>query len=225
MDFSVKKIENKKIHSTLFDFGIISCFRLGCCGAVKSFRCLHMIYAIIIGLIILAEIVLVIIFVFYQNRFKNELVNKLQESIQKYYVGPVFNNSTITNSISLSWDLAQFNLQCCGAFNQTDYQNAANWNRTNPYNPETNLIVPLTCCPMTASKTWNHLPANMSEASTCATTAVNSYSQGCYDRLIDIMNQYQKYVIIGGSIIGVVEILAFLSAMLLFFRRTDYENV
>lgn len=184
-----------------------------------------MIYAIIVGLIILAEIVLVIIFVFYQNRFKNELVNKLQESIRKYYVGPTFNNSTITNSVSTSWDLAQFNLQCCGAFNQTDYQNAQNWNRTNPYRPETNLTVPFTCCPMNGEKTWNRLPTDMSQASTCATTGVSSYSQGCYDRLIGLMNQYKTYVIIGGIIVGVVEILAFLFAILLYCRRSDYENV
>ena len=75
--------------------------------------------------------------------FKNQLL--------KYYVGTPINNSTSINPISLAWDFAQFNLQCCGAVNKNDYSNATNWNRTNPYQPNTNLIVPFTCCPLNAA--------------------------------------------------------------------------
>jgi len=63
----------------------------------------------------------------------------------------------------------------------------------------------------------------MTDANTCATTGVNAYSQGCYDRLIDILAQYKTYIIIGGVIVGVVEILAILFAILLYCRKKDYE--
>jgi hypothetical protein len=62
----------------------------------------------------------------------------------------------------------------------------------------------------------------MSSADACATTGVNAYSQGCYDRLIDLLANYKIYVIIGGVIVGVVEILAFLFAILLYCRKEDY---
>ncbi|CAF0748643.1 unnamed protein product [Adineta steineri] len=196
---------------------------LGCCGAIKGFKCLHILYAIIIGGIILAEIIIIILFMAYQNSFKSDLVGKLQKSIQRYYVGPPINNSTVSNPISLSWDFAQFNFQCCGAINKSDYLNTTSWNRTNPYYPNTTLTVPFTCCALNATKNWNGLPTNMIEANTCATTGTTAYTQGCYDRLVDLVYSYKKYVIIGGAIIGVVEILAFLFAILLYCRKADYN--
>ena len=182
-------------------------------------------YAAIIGIIILAEIALIILYVVSQKRMKNELVFKLQESIVKYYMGTPLNNSTSSNPVSLSWDFAQFNLQCCGAINQYDYLNATNWNRTNPYQPNITLTVPFTCCPLNSTKNWDSLPSNMVEANTCATTGINAYSQGCYDRFIAVLNQYKIYLIIGGAVIGVVEILAFLFAILLYCRKKDYDDV
>jgi hypothetical protein len=168
---------------------------------------------------------LIIVYVVYQNHFKTEFVTKLQESIIKHYVGPPLNNSNSTNPISLSWDFAQFNLQCCGVVNQNDYANATYWNRTDPYQANATLIVPFTCCPLNSTKTWNGLPTNMIEADTCATTGINAYSQGCYNRLIDLLGKYKTYVIIGGVVVGVVEILALLFAILLYCRKKDYQDV
>lgn len=195
--------------------------RLGCCGAMKSFRCLHVLYAIIVGAIILVEIALLIVFFVNQNRFKSEFVHKLQQSIVTYYVGPPTGNATVANSISLAWDLAQFNLQCCGAAGKTDYINATNWNRTNPYRSNATLTVPFTCCPVNATRNWNGLPANMSEANACATTGVNAYAQGCYERLSGLMFSYKDYVIVGVAIIGTVEVFALLFAIILFCRRSQ----
>lgn len=203
---------------------IFFCF-LGCCGAIKTFRFLHLIYAIVIGGIILIEIIVIIIFVIYQNRFKTEFVTNLQKSIANDYIGLPFTNSTPTNSISLAWDYAQFSLHCCGAVNKTDYVNATNWNRTNPYQANSTLAVPFTCCPLNIDYNGNGIPTNMTGANTCAITGINAYSQGCYDRLMDLLSKYKLYVIIGGIIVGVVEILALLFAILLYCRRNDYENV
>jgi len=198
---------------------------VGCCGAIKGFRFLHLLYAAIIGIIILAEIALVILYVASQHRLKNEFVLKLQESIVKYYVGTPLNNSSSSNPVSLSWDFTQFNLQCCGVISKKDYSNTTNWNRTNPYQPGAPLSVPFTCCPLNAKKNWNGLPTNMIEANTCATTEINAYSQGCYARFIDLFNQYKIYIIIGGIVILAVEICAFLLAILLYCRKRDYDDI
>jgi len=63
----------------------------------------------------------------------------------------------------------------------------------------------------------------MTDANTCAITGINAYSEGCYDRLIDLLAQYKTYIIIGGVIVGVVEIFAILFAILLYSRKKDYE--
>lgn len=199
---------------------------LGCCGAIKGFRFLHLIYAVIITLIIIAEIVTVVLFVSYQNRFRMELVTKLQRSIQNFYVGTPVGNASATNPVSLSWDFIQFNLKCCGAVNQNDFSRSTNWTRANPYEGNaTNLVVPFTCCPMNVAPNWNNLPSDMSSANYCAKTGNGVYDRGCYDRLMDLILVYKKNVIIGVVIVLVVEILAVVFAIALYCRKSDYNTV
>lgn len=222
MDFSVRYSNTLII---IVDKFSIASFVLGCCGAIKGFRFLHFLYAIIIALIIIAEVAIVITFLAYQNRFRTELVTRLQTSISRYYVGTPINNATLANSVSLSWDFAQFNLQCCGALGSQDFSSAANWDRKNPYQESTNLTVPFTCCPLSGAKSWTELPTDLSSASACATTGTNAYTQGCYDRLVDTLAQYKNNVIIGCIVVGVVEVLAFLFAILLYCRKEDYATL
>jgi tetrahydromethanopterin S-methyltransferase subunit B len=198
----------------------------GCCGSIKGFRFLHVFYAVVIGVIIIAEIAIVIVFITYQNRFRSELVTKLQDSIAAYYVGTPTSNSSAVNPVSLSWDFAQFNLQCCGAVNKNDFGRATNWTRRNPYEGNaTNLQVPFTCCPLSAAKSWTQLPTDMSGANNCAKTTSTAYERGCYDRLIDIVATYKNNVIIGLIIVGVVEVLALIFAVVLFRRKEDYNSL
>ncbi|CAF1984803.1 unnamed protein product [Rotaria magnacalcarata] len=198
---------------------------LGCCGAIKGFRFLHLVYAFIIGIIIVAEIAIIIAFIAYQNDFKAELVTRLRESIASFYVGTAVDNSTATNPVSVSWDFTQFNLQCCGAIGPSDYSRAEKWNRKNPYNQATNLTVPFTCCPLNDTKSWTILPADLSAASTCAITGQDAYLQGCYDRLLGLLLAYKKNVIIGAVIVGVIEILAFIFAISLYCRKDNYDSL
>lgn len=200
-------------------------FLLGCCGAIKGFRFLHVIYAIVIGVIIIAEIAIVIIFVAYQSRFRSELVTKLRESIATYYVGTPTNNATNVNPISLSWDFAQYNLHCCGATSKNDFSNATHWDRKNPYTPAVDLTVPFTCCPLGGTPSWTQLPTDLSAGNACATTGVNVYAQGCYDRLLDIISSYKNKFIIGLVVVGVVELLAFIFAIVLYRRKEDYNTL
>jgi len=198
---------------------------LGCCGAIKGFRCLHLLYAVILGVIIAVEIAIVVAFFTYQNQFRNELVGKLQDSIQTYYVGPPIDNTTV-NSVSLAWDFTQFNLDCCGAIGQNDFLLASNWSRVNPYQSNATLTVPFTCCRLGGHKSWTDLPTNMSLASKCATTGDTAYKKGCYDSLMDVIATYKKYFIIVGVIVGVVEMLAFIIALLLYCRKTEeYDSL
>ena len=196
-------------------------FLLGCCGAIKGFRFLHLLYASVVGLVILAEIAIVVIFFLYQSRFRTQLVATLQDSIAVNYVGIPLNNKTVVNSASLSWDFAQFNLQCCGAVNKNDFIRASNWTRQNPYDTSKQLVVPFTCCPLNATKSWTQLPTNYSSATQCATTGETAYVQGCYDRLADILSSYKTGVIVGGVVVLVIEVLALVFAVLLYRRKED----
>lgn len=199
---------------------------LGCCGAIKGFRFLHLIYAVVISLIIIAEVTVLILFVGYQNRFRIELVSRLQHSIQNYYVGTPIGDRKTSNPISLAWDFAQLNLQCCGAVTQNDFSRSTNWTRENPYEANmANLMIPFTCCPMKVAPNWSQLPSDMSSANECAKTGNGAYDRGCYDRLMDLIVVYKKNVVIGVAIVFVVEILAVIFAISLYCRKSDYNTV
>lgn len=200
-------------------------FCLGCCGAIKGFRFLHVLYAVVIALIILAEVALVVVFVAYQNQFRAQLVTKLRQSIATYYVGTPTNSSTIVNPVSLSWDFAQFNLQCCGAISKNDFSNATGWDHKDPYTPAVNLAIPFTCCPLNTTKSWTELPTDFSAANGCATTGVTTYTSGCYDRLVSLVVAYKNNFIIGVAVVGTVELLALIFAILLYRRKEEYNTL
>jgi len=200
---------------------------LGCCGAIKTFKCLHILYCIIIGLIIVVEIAITACFVAYQAKFKSEFVSKLQLSIQTQYVGvPV--NGTATNAISLAWDFVQYNMKCCGAYNESDY-NLPNmkWNKTNPYGGAS-LMFPLTCCPVntTEGQNWDQLPlADIYTADTCAVTGVGVYNVGCYDQLVQLIRSYKTKAIIILVFVLAIELVAFLFALSLYCRKSEYNTL
>lgn len=150
----------------------------------------------------------------------------LRNSIANFYVGTPRSTNQTVNPVSLAWDFTQFNLQCCGALNKNDFQQAQNWTRQNPYENNTpNLVVPFTCCAMNATPNWSELPKDMSSANTCAKNGTTAYSRGCYDRLVDLIVTYKNNVIIGAAVVGVVEVLAFLFAILLYCRKEEYKSV
>ena len=101
---------------------------------------------------------------------------------------------------------------------------AKHWNRKNPYYPTKVLVVPFTCCPLGGSENWTQLPTNWSAASNCANTGANAYTKGCYDRLTDILVGYKHKIFVGAVVVGVVETLAVIFAILLYCRKEDYKS-
>lgn len=166
----------------------------------------------------------VLFFFTYYSRFKKEIFADLQNSIANDYIGTAINNNTHNNPLSLAWDFAQFNLNCCGALGPNDYSQTKKWDHKDPYYPEKNLTVPLTCCPLKGTGSWDKLPDDMTDADACATTGQGAYAEGCYNRLIDILARYKRGIIIAGIIVGLVEILAFIFSITLYCRKDDDYN-
>ena len=191
---------------------------------MKGFRSLHIAYAVILGGIILAEIVLLIVYGVYQHHFRAKLIVHLQDSIADYYVGlSTTDDSNSGNSLSLAWDFAQYNLRCCGAINASDYSRALRWNHTDPSGSGTDLRVPYSCCPSTTMTDWYSLPSNVTDVLLCATTGVNVYRQGCYERLLALLTVYRNHFIICVTVVGALEMLALLSTMCLLCRKKEYR--
>ena len=130
--------------------------------------------------------------------------------------------------------------------NKDDFDGTIKWNRTNPWwksgmgSLTSKFRYPLTCCPLNKIRdNWNKLPTDqLEQAAHCAMTGTNVYQivrffsltffrslyfQGCYNKLIDLLNSMRTWVIIVAIAILILEVkINFLSLsryfhLLLFF--------
>ncbi|CAF4423648.1 unnamed protein product, partial [Didymodactylos carnosus] len=161
---------------------------LGFIGSFKVFKFIQIIYAALIGIIILVEVGFIIYFFTTQSKIKKNLLPNLQSTITNTFLGTITNgpNASETNDVTAAWNQIQFNLKCCGAFNKTDYNSAKHWNHINPFNSNgPKLMYPLTCCPVDAKRSWNTLDLQVFiSAQTCAIQDTGVYTDGCYPKLL-----------------------------------------
>jgi len=128
---------------------VISLF--GLMGACCEVRWMLVAYAIVLIILLLAEIALIIFAAVYSDSFKDVFQKAMKKSLEKEFKREIvfYNDSTIvmpTSGIELAWASLQIKYKCCGAYNYTDYMAAANWNRTVSDRPNKNASVPLSCC-------------------------------------------------------------------------------
>ncbi|XP_072047837.1 CD63 antigen-like isoform X2 [Amphiura filiformis] len=163
-----------------------------CCGAIKEIVCLLQVYAFLIVLVIILEVVAAILaFVFQDDliKFMEENINKI---IEEEYDGS-------DNAATQSIDLVQKDFNCCGATGYADWDPQTLWGSTNA-----GLAVPESCC-----KDYpNH--GNGCNAGTPGNpTSIESINvDGCVDAFTNWIQD--NYLIVGGVCLGllVFEILA-----------------
>jgi len=88
---------------------------LGCCGAMKENSCMLKTYALIVMVLVIAQIVLGILIFVYRGEAEVILTDSMKSAMGRYGTG----DSALDESV----DAAQHELECCGILNYTDWQN------------------------------------------------------------------------------------------------------
>jgi len=147
----------------------------GCCGAWKENRCLIYTYAILLGVILIAQIGAGIAAYILKGDLSTEVTKNMKNGMNNYG-GKGFEGVTDT------WDIVQKNLHCCGVESPSD------WAASRP-DLFTNGTVPDSCC-------------KEGQINGCgADTAVVKYDQGCF-KLFE--HEFVNNIsIIGGVALGV----------------------
>lgn len=97
---------------------------LGCCGAIQESSCLLMMYAFIMGLLLIAEITAAILAVV----FRRQLGDELKDSMVKYAKEKMVPLKKDKNDATvLAWNRMQSKLQCCGGSGIDDYKDNRNF--------------------------------------------------------------------------------------------------
>ncbi|CAF0947953.1 unnamed protein product [Rotaria sordida] len=203
---------------------------LGCCGAMKQVKIFLIIYAIIVGIIILFEIAITIYFVAFKSKFRETFTPKLKEAIRNTYEGPfgLQSNSALPkpSAISIAWDFIMYNFKCCGVDSKFDFINTTKWNKTNPWastmgNGYKNFTYPITCCNISNvfTEDWNNLPFDkLQSVAYCAVNGTHINEMGCFDKFLNLIDTAKTWIIVGAVIILVIELTAFIVALALCCR-------
>jgi len=87
----------------------------GCCGAMKQSKCMLYTYSALLCVIFICEFAGGISAFVYRADIKNDVTEQLNSTIAFY------NASDPNNDYTIEWDNMQEALECCGAYNSSDW--------------------------------------------------------------------------------------------------------
>jgi len=180
---------------------------LGCCGVCKGNRCMLQTYIILVSILLAMELVGGILAIVFKDSLSEDIKTDMRKDIQEKYDGV-----NATDGVSLGWNSMQLNLECCGAYNYTDYE-GSNWSngKSEP--------VPITCCKGVQKKD-NYYTISDADKELCFVEADGTpkasysrlYARGCYQGL-DVWISEKSDIIIGVLIgLGAVQLFGLIGA-------------
>jgi len=209
----------------------------GCCGAWKEIRLFLIIYAFIVGVVFILEIAGVICFIFFREKVDAYLIPFLTYQLQNGYTQGVHYEAgqlvAEGDAASMAWDAIQISLKCCAVTDYSEYQNVTNW--VNTYTDGDTTIndakVPISCCKM---QDPNAFPNDMEDIAfvdmwTCLEnpSSENANIVGCYQSLLDYLNNYSAYCIAIGVLVLLIELCGMVFAFCLYgsVKKAEYKEV
>ncbi|XP_044010708.1 tetraspanin-1 isoform X2 [Aphidius gifuensis] len=179
----------------------IVCF-FGYCGAAVESRCLLCVYGILIIIILGLECVAVglahNLYSGADSHIKNVLKLTIEDYVELDSQPMPFNK---TQAISATWDGIMTQMQCCGVESYKDFEKSNSWK-------ETGKLAPAACCKKEGGKLLDGCQNNPSSSN-------SNFQKGCYQAVVDMVQRNQEIIIVIGSSIIFVEVLAIIMAMYL----------
>jgi len=171
---------------------------LGFCGACKESKCIIYTYAVVLGIIVLAQVGAGIAVFVLKGDVETVIEKKMKEGMDNY-------GKEASKGVSDTWDLVQSNYHCCGVTNSSDWATAL---------PETFQAgqAPDSCC-------------EGGIVENCGKTGTKFYPDGCFEKFKgDFVGNLG---IVGGAAFGIAafETLAVLFACYLGKRMGDGQYV
>jgi len=172
---------------------------LGCCGACQESSCMLGLFAGLMIVIVLLQIVAAILAVVFQNEVENGLKDHLSEEMKTKMTND--SSDPFTHAVNQM----QMELKCCGTTNYGDY------GVDSTIQNQTGKLVPKSCCQAA-------LPPNgdptLSDADwvTCSGDLPGRTKDGCYETLVAWLKNHAVIVIGVGFGLAVVEIMGIIFA-------------
>jgi len=218
---------------------IIACF--GFIGACCDSKCMLVTYAVILIIILLAEVALIIFAAVYPKAFEDlgeQLLNKTLTAYQRDQL--LSKNDSLSDrpgpdgkvsAVDTTWNAIQVKFKCCGATGPSDYLSVTTWEKlkceddTDPKCPKDSQKVPISCCKSGVDNPTKYTDFENAGACLIDTSSPSTNQDGCTKKVIDGVMQYSKIAIgIAAGIVGLEIILITLAFVMCCCRDGSRSN-
>merc|ERR1719309_1824112 len=170
---------------------------LGCCGAWLENRFFIYSYCMLVIIVLIAQVVACFAAFLFQGSLKAITVKNMYIGMENY-------NTTGYDGVTLTWDMVQSELKCCGVQNWQDWKNVKNGTQFNDGSvPDSCCIEKSFGCGRSQVSIGSHEdgPAGrfMKSAATDVNLKINS--AGCFDFFVEVFVRNRR--VIGGVAIGI----------------------
>ncbi|XP_021368948.1 uncharacterized protein LOC110460395 [Mizuhopecten yessoensis] len=180
--------------------GVILCVvaMFGLYGIKSKNETVLIMYASVIGTLVIAELVFLIVMFKLRSKVDESLKAPLRDLINTQYAG--FDGSDV---VSVAFNFIMIKLSCCGVDGFSDFYRAAQWPKLVQTNGSIDvpLLTPLACCKPEVRTRNNYA---------CAANPTNqnsNYRQGCYNSIWDEVYSHNTLIITCATGVGLFELL------------------
>nr|XP_022320058.1 tetraspanin-9-like isoform X2 [Crassostrea virginica] len=179
---------------------------LGLLGACCKSKCLLTIYAIIVLLVLVAQIIVIILWFTMQNQLNSAVKDEMVKLLQSNFKEDSLNS---TSQVSNGWNYLFLTLKCCG-INPVAVGTSGDFSTTPNWSGKGSKKIPTSCCVAASASSY------AAPTSCTVNVASGTYqTQGCYDAMISKFDtsKYSNILLGVGITIIIIEILAILGAI------------
>jgi len=167
--------------------GLFTC----CCGG----SCLYIIYAIFLGLIIAAEVAIIIVLSLNYTNMQSDVQKYMYTALTQNFAPVQISAGGITYSTDsgpAAWENMQFKYGCCGANGPQDFKSFTTWKTGFTYN--TAAVYPPSCCMQIVQYQLPNFTSQLAGLDDCilSTPITLNYlnTKGCSVAVMEVVSQY-----------------------------------
>lgn len=176
----------------------------GCCGAIRSSKCLLGMYIFFLFIIFAGELAAGVLMIIYRVQVEDKVDSLLKESVKEKY--------SAYTSITDAWNVVQIQMDCCGGLGPDDYMYSF-------YDNNTNSELPRSCCKLSNRDAAVENPnlAMPLDPVGCQnkTDTTKFWQDGCKGELLDWAKSHTAILIGVGIGIACIQIFGMVFAIIL----------
>jgi tetraspanin-18 len=192
---------------------------LGCCGASCDYHIILILYSIVLGVLLAAQVIIVILF--FSQALDAEIKKQAQKTIDEQFVA-----IDDSSPASVIWNVIMLRFTCCGLNNYKDFDTAQKWHRYRNLTISSqvyavNLTTPIACC-----KSSTPFPTVSLANDWCAVypnDTISNWDTSCWSEVTTFLSPHRTYAIL--VITAILVIQAAVLIMTIVILRSDKSKV